>query len=82
MLSNQSASAPLPVTGLEAELRDLLRIYGVDTDWTVCRTDEVLERIAVDKKRARGEMRFVLAAEGGAEEIEISQDELAKILGG
>lgn len=77
-VSTAVAGAP---PGLEAEVAAALAATGLDHDLDRWLTDDVLARLAVDKKRHGGAIRFVVVTAPGACGIaEVSVTELGRIL--
>ncbi|MEJ7604392.1 MAG: hypothetical protein WKG01_41430, partial [Kofleriaceae bacterium] len=67
--------------GLAGEVAAALTSSGLPADPSPWFTDEVLSRIAVDKKRIGAKLRFVAVREVGAcEPVEIAVTELSRIL--
>ncbi len=67
--------------GLEARLRALLGRLGLPTDFERRLAPQVLARIAVDKKRAGGEIAFVIVERAGAARLErLGAERLREIL--
>ncbi|HEY5949222.1 MAG TPA: 3-dehydroquinate synthase [Kofleriaceae bacterium] len=67
--------------GLEAEITAALRRTGLPAELDPLLTDDVLDRIKVDKKRIGDKVRFVAVREVGAcDPVEITVTELRRIL--
>jgi shikimate kinase/3-dehydroquinate synthase len=76
-----SAALGLADSALEADLVGALRRTGLPDDLGGLLNDDVLARIAVDKKRAGDEIRFIAVREVGAcEPVAIAITELRRIL--
>ena len=68
-------------TDLEAEVTAALRRTGLPTELDPQLTDDVLDRIKVDKKRIGDKVRFIAVREVGAcDPVEITVTELRRIL--
>src|SRR5690606_11859142 len=66
---------------LEGEVTAALRRTGLPADLDPYLTDDVLDRIRVDKKRIGDKVRFIAVREVGAcDPVEISVTELRRIL--
>jgi 3-dehydroquinate synthetase len=66
---------------LETEITAALRRTGLPADLDPLLTDDVVQRIKVDKKRVGDKVRFIVAREVGAcDPVEITVTELRRIL--